>query len=91
MIIDDQVLVHKEVRPLDDNLHVYPESITQFWQPILFPLSQTSFPALIESPHIVEQIELSPTAPVQVYPVSNRQPTEHPGWLPLSQISEDTR
>jgi len=57
----------------------------------MFPLSQASFPALIESPHIVEQVELSPTAPVQIYQISNRQHTEHPSWLPLSQISEDTR
>jgi hypothetical protein len=78
------------VRPFEESLHVYPASTLQFMHPIFIPLSHFSLPALMESPHVIVQFDISFSAPVQVYPRSSLHAIEHPGAFPLSQISEIT-
>jgi len=64
--VDDQILEHNEVQPLEANLQLNPESLMQFWQPSLLPLSHYSSPALIMSPQVVEQVDTAPTTAVKV-------------------------
>jgi hypothetical protein len=64
MTVNNQILWQSEVRPFEAILQVYPCYILQFIHPLLFLLSHCSSPALIESPHVVVQIEALPIVPV---------------------------
>jgi hypothetical protein len=66
MMVINQILLQMEMRPFEANLQAYPEPILQFIHPVLFPLSHYSVPALIESPHVVVQLEATPTPPVHI-------------------------
>jgi hypothetical protein len=92
MMMNYQILMHNEVRPLEESLQVYPGYLLQLYlHPTLCPLSHSSIPGLMKSPHVVEHTEATPTIPVHMYPVSTLQFKVQPGCLPLSQTSEAVR
>jgi hypothetical protein len=69
--------VQVELAPIAP-VQVYPISGIQLLHPGFLPLSQISVGARILSPHIAEHLEVAPTEPVQINPISIDVQVKHP-------------